>query len=33
MEFEIIIDTIGKISGTGKCTLSTHRIVLINDGQ
>ena len=31
LEFEIQINQIGKIRGTGKCVLTTTRMVLIND--
>ena len=30
IEFEIIIDKVGKLKGTGHCIISTLRIVLIN---
>ena len=33
LEFEIIIGTLGKINGQGKCALSTYRLVLINNNE
>ena len=33
VEFEIIIDSLGKLKGVGDCILSTLRIILINKDQ